>query len=587
MKLFMKLFAAMSFAAMFSLSACEQAEEKLEPVLSVTTEGDILVPEVGGTYSFTYSVENPVEGAVVTADAGEASWISGINTSEDGTVSFTVDQNEEEAERNAEITVCYTYDSGEQTATVKVIQSAKGSSPVIVPDQPSIEVPVDGGEMSVTYTLSNPVDGGEFTATSEDEWITGIDYAVEGTVAFSVAANESGELRNGKVILHYAYMGTEVTAEVAVNQSGEMYPDAFVIEVSEILPTTARIKASSAYDDLRWFTAYLTQGELDAVGGKENVEEWCTSYLEENAAGDLDGFLLAGDYDYDVVVENLSFSTHYFTLAVGVDPATGEYLTDFFWGPEFETRPEAITFDVEVTPDTRSVTFSIHPSGEGYYLYQVIDADFAQPEWSDYDIMMELIWDCGSALFTHLVNTEVNDVTIGSLQEETDYQLVVFGVNPNDEKPTTPLKVTDFTTLAPVLEPAVVEGAITHFWAVSDLIAYNPAYSEFAGDKPYVGVVELTSYSDNAAGAYWHTMDGDLTWMVDDLYDTVVEKNNIVYKDDPAFFITCDWSITLFLVGIDAEGNPGKAFAESWYVFEGEQDFELFDQYYNAWKAAQ
>ena len=240
-----------------------------------------------------------------------------------------------------------------------------------------------------------------------------------------------------------------------------------------------------------------------------------------------------------------------------------------------------------MTPDTRSVTFSIHPSGEGYYLYQVIDADFAQPEWSDYDIMMELIWDCGSALFTHLVNTEVNDVTIGSLQEETDYQLVVFGVNPNDEKPTTPLTVTDFKTLAPVLEPAVVEGAITHFWAVSDLIAYNPAYSEFAGDKPYVGVVELTSYSDNAAGAYWHTMDGDLTWMVDDLYDTIVEKNNIVYKDDPAFFITCDWSITLFLVGMDAEGNPGKAFAESWYVFEGEQDFELFDQYYNAWKAAQ
>ena len=50
---------------------------------------------------------------------------------------------------------------------------------------------------------------------------------------------------------------------------------------------------------------------------------------------------------------------------------------------------------------------------------------------------------------------------------------------------------------------------------------------------------------------------------------------------------TCDWAITLFLVGMDAEGNPGEAFADSWYVFEGEQDFELFDQYYNAWKAAQ
>ena len=566
----MKLFAAMSFAAMFCLSACEQAEEKLEPVLSVTTEGGILVPEVGGTYSFTYSVENPVEGAVVTADAGETSWISGFNTSVDGTVSFTVDPNEEETDRNADITVHYTYESGEQTATVKVVQSAKGSSPVIVPDQTRVEVPVDGGEMSVTYTVTNPVEGGEFTATSEDDWITGIDYAVEGTVTFTVSANESGETRNGKVVLHYAFMGTEVTVEVPVSQSGEMYPDAFVIEVSEILPTTARIKASSAYDDLRWFTAYLTQGELDAVGGKENIEEWCTDYLDENAAGDLDGFLFAGNYDYDAVVENLSFSTHYFT-----------------WGPEFDTRPEAITFEVEVTPDTRSAVVSIHPSGEGYYLYQVIDADFAQPEWSDYDIMMELIWDCGSALFTHLVNAEVNNVTIGSLQEETDYQLVVFGVDPNDEKPTTPLSVTDFKTLAPVLEPAVVEGAITHFWAVSDLIAHNPAYSEFAGNKPYVGVVELTSYSDNAAGAYWHTVDGDLAWMVDDMYDTIVEKNNIVYKDDPAFFITCDWAITLFLVGMDAEGNPGEAFADSWYVFEGEQDFELFDQYYNAWKAAQ
>ena len=96
MKLFVKL-SAVIFAAMLCLSGCNQTEETLEPVFSVTTEGDILVPEVGGTYSFTYSVENPVEGAVVTADAGEASWISGINTSEDGTVSFTVDQNEEEA----------------------------------------------------------------------------------------------------------------------------------------------------------------------------------------------------------------------------------------------------------------------------------------------------------------------------------------------------------------------------------------------------------------------------------------------------------------------------------------------------------
>ena len=135
MKLFMKLFAAMSFAAMFCLSACEQAEETLEPVLSVTTEGGIRLPEVGGTYSFTYSVENPDEGAVVTADAGETSWISGFNTSVDGTVSFTVDPNEEETDRNADITVHYTYESGEQTATVKVVQSAKGSSPVIVPDQ--------------------------------------------------------------------------------------------------------------------------------------------------------------------------------------------------------------------------------------------------------------------------------------------------------------------------------------------------------------------------------------------------------------------------------------------------------------------
>ncbi|MBR6630736.1 MAG: BACON domain-containing protein [Alistipes sp.] len=72
--------------------------------------------------SFTYTVENPVEGveAVATTDA---EWISNL-TAADGTVSFTTSVNEGFV-RSATITLTY----GEASATIEVKQGAAGQDP--------------------------------------------------------------------------------------------------------------------------------------------------------------------------------------------------------------------------------------------------------------------------------------------------------------------------------------------------------------------------------------------------------------------------------------------------------------------------
>ena len=72
--------------------------------------------------SFTYTVENPVEGVVAEATT-DAEWISNL-VAADGTVSFTTSVNEGFV-RSATITVTY----GEASASIEVKQGAEGQNP--------------------------------------------------------------------------------------------------------------------------------------------------------------------------------------------------------------------------------------------------------------------------------------------------------------------------------------------------------------------------------------------------------------------------------------------------------------------------
>ena len=65
----------------------------------------------------------------------------------------------------------------------------------------SIHFTPEGGEGTITYTLENAVNGTELTATTTAEWITNI--TVGETITFSVAPNETTELREDRIMVTY------------------------------------------------------------------------------------------------------------------------------------------------------------------------------------------------------------------------------------------------------------------------------------------------------------------------------------------------------------------------------------------------
>ena len=89
----------------------------LPPELTVTSETTVTASPDGERITTTYTVENPVAGTSVTADAGEASWINTFETSVEGQVSYTVDANDTGEERSATVTFAYA-DAKPQTVTV-------------------------------------------------------------------------------------------------------------------------------------------------------------------------------------------------------------------------------------------------------------------------------------------------------------------------------------------------------------------------------------------------------------------------------------------------------------------------------------
>ena len=110
---------------LFLFSACEEKNVPTTESPSVTLQEAGPIPAIGGEFTVSYTVENPVGGAVVSASVpSEITWISGIDCSVDGQVSMTVSENTEEQERSALMTLAYTYEGGEVEESITLTQSA-------------------------------------------------------------------------------------------------------------------------------------------------------------------------------------------------------------------------------------------------------------------------------------------------------------------------------------------------------------------------------------------------------------------------------------------------------------------------------
>lgn len=207
-------------AAGLALVSCDKVTPEEAPVISVST-ASLSVPSSGGSYSFTYTVDNPADDGSVTC-SGSVTWLSGFSVAS-GNVTFSAAENIYEDDRTGTVTVSYYYtDSYGRTdcavATVRVVQAGT-EYPSLEIDTAEVNADADGEVCSFGYTLKNAYSTSGLNCISNVDWISGFDYSTFGTISFTVAANGGSVARTGTITVTYDWDYGSVSGEVIVFQN--------------------------------------------------------------------------------------------------------------------------------------------------------------------------------------------------------------------------------------------------------------------------------------------------------------------------------------------------------------------------------
>ena len=190
----------------------QPGDEVKDPVLTLTSSAEINFAAVGGEGEITYTLENAVEGTELTATC-EAEWVTDVTVAE--TVTFTVEANEETAERETKVVVAY----GELSFEVAVKQAGKNEAPKApefnLTSDEVMEFTQDNAYGLITFEIVNPVAGASVTAKSNAAWVK--NFAVRqanGEIAFEVEAN-TGAAREAEITATYGMLEFNVTVKQA------------------------------------------------------------------------------------------------------------------------------------------------------------------------------------------------------------------------------------------------------------------------------------------------------------------------------------------------------------------------------------
>lgn len=227
------LFTLMAVAAGMLVFSCDKTGNEA-PKVSLTGESTLSVSAQGGELEIAYSIENPVDGGVVSAEPGQ-DWIAVVDDKTEGKVTVSVSANDAVEAREGTVAIIYAYSGKEARAEVKIAQAGlPGDVPSIKPETEEVMAFAEGGSYEFSYQISNPEEGATLTVEPKEsvDWISAIDCSTANVVKFTIDANISASARNAVLVMKYAYSGGEVTAEVKVSQEGS--PDAGEYDVELI-----------------------------------------------------------------------------------------------------------------------------------------------------------------------------------------------------------------------------------------------------------------------------------------------------------------------------------------------------------------
>ena len=158
----------------------------------------IEMPAEGGNAEIEYVIDTEVEGAKLTASSA-TEWIKDIEVND--TVTFIVEANTTIEDRLGSITLSY----DKTTVVVAVDQLGRevnSNAVLTVTSDRTLNFGANGGEGTITYTLTGANEGDKPIVTTNDEWIK--DIVVESDkVDFFVEANNTTSIRRGSIVLNY------------------------------------------------------------------------------------------------------------------------------------------------------------------------------------------------------------------------------------------------------------------------------------------------------------------------------------------------------------------------------------------------
>ena len=269
--------------------------------------------------------------------------------------------------------------------------------PEIAFTQDRLEIPIEGGDMSAAFTLSNPVEDIEPSAACEADWITGIVVdTADAQVNFTAAENDGYEEKRAELILTYGNLSdTLILVQEAAVKS-------FDINVTDSTVSSFAYEVIPVDESMTYFTQVVEKEYFDSFGSSDEFIaadiDLLKLYASENGMTFeecLQQMLKKGMFSRELV-RQLS-GKQFVIYAFGLD-YTGASLTGLNSREVSTVQVEQsdITFEIEVSQDGKTTTAKIVPSdSEQYYIAGIVDANeyYNMPGGYILGYMQSTIWD--------------------------------------------------------------------------------------------------------------------------------------------------------------------------------------------------
>lgn len=300
-----------------------------------------------------------------------------------------------------------------------------------------VSVSKAGGEYEITYTLTNPNKNNKLEAKCDVAWIHDFDYSIDGTVLFTVDANNTTESRIAYLYLEYGKANDKVT----ISQSGlgqEEVKYEFDIQY-EIDGPYVTMNVSAEPENTRYYAWYMSKKGLEE-GLAQSPGVDIVMYLNKIVEVDISNAIYYGAYagygTEDAVAEltfvgpssqdfELNGETDFYGFVCPVSKV-GERLADVQY-KEFRTgavKPSANVLTVKnVVVNTDRVDYTVATTNNDQYAAMVLPAADVEA-MTDADL---LVWFNNISDITLYLHFGTFSTTALRLNPNSDYYILVFG----------------------------------------------------------------------------------------------------------------------------------------------------------------